>query len=156
VDVDHSLDIFEIVAITSEPSKKIIKRELLIFKHYQMDGKEITCPLRWWEKHEMIFPTVGFLIQQILRIILGSQIETKRIFSLAKILIDLRSFLLKSTNLEKLIFTMNRNWPDDPRVGCKSPSSYLTEPIEIDADLKKELEQFEGAFERDEICGHDF
>jgi hypothetical protein len=29
-----------------------------------------------------------------------------------------------------------------------------TELIEIDADLKKELEQFEGAFERDEICGH--
>jgi hypothetical protein len=36
MDVDYSLDIFEMVAITSDSSKIIAKRELLIFKHYQM------------------------------------------------------------------------------------------------------------------------
>jgi hypothetical protein len=46
---------------------------------------------------------------------------------------------------------MNRNWPNDCKVGCISPSSNLIEFIEIDANLKKKLEQFEGAFERDEI-----
>jgi hypothetical protein len=32
MDVDYSLDIFEMVAIISEPSKIIVKRKLLIFK----------------------------------------------------------------------------------------------------------------------------
>ncbi len=45
---------------------------------------------------------------------------------------------------------MNKNWPNDYKIGCKSPSNLL-ELIGIDADLEEELEQFEGAFERDEI-----
>jgi hypothetical protein len=36
-------------------------------------------PFQWWDKHEAMFPTIGFLIHHILRII-GSQIEIKRIF----------------------------------------------------------------------------
>jgi len=50
---------------TSEPSKDNVKRYILIFRHYQMDVKEITCPFRCWEKHEVLFPIVGFLTQQI-------------------------------------------------------------------------------------------
>ncbi len=46
---------------------------------------------------------------------------------------------------------MSRNWSNDPRVGCKSQCSNLIELIGIDANSEKELEQFEGAFERDEI-----
>jgi hypothetical protein len=57
------------------------------------------------------------------------------------------SFIIKK--LDKLIF-LNKNWPNDCRVGCKSPSNLL-ELIGINADLKEELENFEGAFERDEI-----
>jgi hypothetical protein len=56
--------------------KKNVKRDLLIFRHYQVDVKEITCLLRWWEKHEVLFPINGFLTQQMLGIV-GSQIETK-------------------------------------------------------------------------------
>jgi hypothetical protein len=108
MDVNYSLDIFEMAAITSEPSKIIVKRELLIFNHYQMNVKETTCPFKWWEKHEIMFPIVGFHVQQILRIV-GSQIETEFFSSLAMILTNLRRYHLKPKFLEKLIFTMNRN-----------------------------------------------
>jgi len=51
-----------------------VKRELLVFRIYQLDVKDIKCLLQWWQKHEAMFPIVGFLAQQILGII-GSQIE---------------------------------------------------------------------------------
>jgi len=37
---------------------------------------------------------------------------------------------------------MNKNCPNDCRVGCKSPSN-LSKLIGIDANLEKKLEQFE-------------
>ncbi len=45
---------------------------------------------------------------------------------------------------------MNRNYPDDLRVGCKSSFS-LIELIGIDPDLEELLKQFEKAFEKDEV-----
>jgi hypothetical protein len=51
-----------------------VKRELLVFRIYQLDVKDIKCLLQWWQKHEAMFPIVGFLAQQILGIV-GSQIE---------------------------------------------------------------------------------
>jgi len=46
---------------TNEPMKDIVNLELLIFKRFQMDAKNIICPFEWLEKHESMFPTVGFL-----------------------------------------------------------------------------------------------
>jgi hypothetical protein len=60
---------------TSEPTMELVNRELLIFKRYQMDIQNIKCPLQWWEKHESMFPTIGFCARQFLRIV-GSQFET--------------------------------------------------------------------------------
>jgi hypothetical protein len=57
------------------------------------------------------------------------------------------SFTIKK--LEKLIF-VNKNWPNDCRIGCKSQSNIL-ELINIDENLEKELEKFERTFERNEI-----
>ncbi len=42
---------------------------------------------------------------------------------------------------------MNKNWPNDPRISCKSPSN-LVEFLEKDVVLE---EEFEGEFERDEV-----
>ncbi len=56
---------------------------------------------------------------------------------------------LQSQNLKKLI-SVNNNWPNDFRVDYKC-SSNLLKLIGIDVDLEKELEKFEGTFERDEI-----
>ncbi len=76
---DNKLDIFEMTFSTSEPRMDLINKELLVFKHYQVDVKNIKCPLQWWKKHENMFPTVGLCARQILRIV-GFQIETKIIF----------------------------------------------------------------------------
>jgi hypothetical protein len=88
-DEDSSLDIFQQIPSTNDPSKELVTKVLLIFKHYQMDLKDIKCLLQWWGKHEAMFFIVGFLPCQILSIV-GSQIETKRIFSLVGILTNLR------------------------------------------------------------------
>jgi hypothetical protein len=60
-DEDSNLDIFQQTASTIEPSKELVTKELLIFKHYQMDPKDIKCVFQWWGKHEAMFHTVGFL-----------------------------------------------------------------------------------------------
>jgi len=54
-------DIFEQVVSTSELAKELVKRELLVFKKYQLDIKDIKCFFQWWQKHEAMFPTIGFL-----------------------------------------------------------------------------------------------
>jgi hypothetical protein len=95
-----------------------------------------------------MFLTVGFLAEQILGVI-GFQIETKRIFSLFGILINFRRCRWLTENLEKVIF-VNKNWPNDLKIGCKSPSN-LVEFLERDVDLEKELEEFEGEFEKEEV-----
>jgi len=99
-----------------------------------VDPKNIKCPLQWWGKHEAMFPIVGFLACQTLGIV-GSQIETKRFFSLTCIFTNLRRCHLQT-----------KNWPSDPRDGCK-PLSNLVELIQIDLSFEKELEEFEGSFE---------
>jgi hypothetical protein len=38
-------NIFEQIASTNEPIEKLVKRELLVFKRYQLDVKNIKCPL---------------------------------------------------------------------------------------------------------------
>jgi hypothetical protein len=42
---------------------------------------------------------------------------------------------------------VNKNWPNDLKISCKSLSS-LVDLIETNVNLK---EEFEGAFERDEV-----
>jgi hypothetical protein len=69
--------------------------------------------------------------------IVESQIETKGIFSLARIFTNLRRCRLQTENLEKLIF-VNKNLPNDPRIGCKSPSNLL-EFLKRDMDLEEEF-----------------
>jgi hypothetical protein len=39
------LDIFEQIASTNEPMEELVKRELLVFRRYQLDVKDIKCPL---------------------------------------------------------------------------------------------------------------
>jgi hypothetical protein len=83
-----------------------------------------------------MFSTVGAIV--------GSKIESKRSFSVVKILINLKRCRLQSKNLEIFLF-INKNWPNDCKFGCKSPSS-LVKFIDADGDSKKKLEEFEGFF----------
>jgi hypothetical protein len=91
-----------------------------------------------------MFLTFAFLACQILSIV-GSQIETKGFFSLTRILINIKRCNLQLDNLDTLIF-LKTNWPNDPRIGCKS-----MEIIDINAKLEDKLKKIEGTFERDEI-----
>jgi len=59
-------------------------------------------PLVWWRNHEGQFSNVAFLTKQILDIP-RSQIETKRIFSLARVLIALQQSCLQVENLDMII-----------------------------------------------------
>jgi hypothetical protein len=94
-----------------------------------------------------MFPIVDFYVGKILRIV-GSQIETEKIFSLITILTSFKR-CLQSKKIDKLVF-VNKNWFTDPRIGYKSPSS-LVKLIEINVILKEELEEFKIIFERDEV-----
>ncbi len=43
-----------------------------------------------------------------------------------------------------------KNWPNDPKVGCKSPPN-LFKFLQRDINLEGASEQFEREFEKDEI-----
>ncbi|CAM6044825.1 unnamed protein product [Sphagnum compactum] len=43
----------------AETVKEIITRELLDFRRFHVDVKDIENPLQWWEKHESRFPAVA-------------------------------------------------------------------------------------------------
>jgi hypothetical protein len=74
-------------------------------------------------KTQIYVSNCWFLARQILNIV-ESQIETKRLLSLVDILTNLKRCHLQTYNLKKLIF-VNKNWPNDLRVGCKSPSNFV-------------------------------
>jgi hypothetical protein len=78
IEEDCNLNILKQIINTSEPMKTIIIKYLLSFQSYQMDCKEIKCPLQWCDKHEIMFLTIDLLTYQILNIV-KSQIETMRI-----------------------------------------------------------------------------
>jgi hypothetical protein len=47
-DQDCNLDIFEQITSISKLVKELVRRELLIFRRYQLNVKDIKCPLQWW------------------------------------------------------------------------------------------------------------
>jgi hypothetical protein len=65
----------------NEPTKEVVNKELLMFRRFQVHVKDIKCPLKWWAKHESLFPIVAFPTHQNFGIV-GSQIEIERKFSL--------------------------------------------------------------------------
>ncbi len=56
IDEKNSLDIFEMFIRTSEPTKEVVNKELLMFRRFQVGVKNIKCPLKWWVKYEFLFP----------------------------------------------------------------------------------------------------
>jgi hypothetical protein len=79
------------------------------------------CLLQWWEKCEIMFSYYWFSDSPNFE---HYWITNWNIifFPLAKILINLRRCCLHIENLKKLIF-VNKNWPNGPKIGCRSPSN---------------------------------
>jgi len=127
--------------------KEIITKELFDFRRFHVDLKEINNPFQWWEKQELRFLIVAFLERQILGTV-GSQIEIECIFSLTRILTNLKR-CLQSKNLDKLIF-ISQIWHNNPRPRWKTPSNFV-EFIEEDKIIEEELEETKREFEKEEI-----
>jgi len=98
---NYSLDIFEQTTNTNELTKKLNNMKLLIFKQYQVDVKDMKCPFRQWEKYELMFSIVDFLVHQMLGIVV-SQIKMERIFSLVRIINSCKKLCLQIKILKKL------------------------------------------------------
>ncbi len=64
-----SLDIFEMSIRSNEPKKKLVNKELQMFRKFQTDVKDTKCPLEWWGKHECLFWIVTFLACQFFFIV---------------------------------------------------------------------------------------
>jgi hypothetical protein len=47
IDEENSLDIFEMFVGTNEPMKKVVNKELQMFKRFQVDVNNIKCLLKW-------------------------------------------------------------------------------------------------------------
>jgi hypothetical protein len=45
VEMENNLNIFEMIISINETTMELINRELLIVKHYEVDVKNIKCPL---------------------------------------------------------------------------------------------------------------
>jgi hypothetical protein len=100
-----------------------LKAELSLFRRLHIDPKECENPLAWWKDREVQFPNVGFLARQILGIV-GTQVETERIFSVAGLITAVRRRHIGPDNLNKLVL-IRENWPEDPRAGRKAVESGL-------------------------------
>jgi len=59
------------------------------------------CPFRQWEKYELMFSIVDFLVHQMLGIVV-SQIKMERIFSLVRIINSCKKLCLQIKILKKL------------------------------------------------------
>jgi hypothetical protein len=46
---------------TSEPTKEVMNKELMMFRRFQMDVKDIKCFFRVVDEHKSFFPNVAFL-----------------------------------------------------------------------------------------------
>jgi hypothetical protein len=58
---ENSLEIFLMSIRTNEPTKEVVNKKLLIIRRFQVNVKDIKCPLEWWAKHKSLFPIVAFL-----------------------------------------------------------------------------------------------
>jgi hypothetical protein len=50
---NYNFDILKMITYTSESIKGNVNKELLIFKRFQGNFKEIICPFQWRQKHEL-------------------------------------------------------------------------------------------------------
>jgi len=95
-------------------------------------------PLVWWKTHESQFQNVNFLAKQVFGI-LRSQIETKRVFKLASVLITLRPYYLQVQTLDQIIVIIN-NSPNDLHLN-------MTLNVDLEDYLKVEISATKDHFE---------
>jgi hypothetical protein len=108
--------IFGAMASNEATFHGLLKNELGLFCHLPMKLEDCLFFLTWWKSHEICFLNYFFVARKILGI-LGSQIETKRIFSIVGMLTNLRCCRLGVNNLNKLVMVL-KNWSGDAKANC--------------------------------------
>jgi hypothetical protein len=66
----------------------IVKEQLTRFRTKKVNEEECKDPLAWWRTHMVHFSYVGFVTQQILRIV-EFQIEVEKLFNITSICTNL-------------------------------------------------------------------
>jgi hypothetical protein len=132
--IEKDNNIFSVGASMEETSCALVVVELSLFERLFISLVTCVDPLAWWWIHETQFPNVNFLAKQILGI-LGSHIETERVFNLASGLTTLRRCKLKVDNLDRII-TMVKNWPNNP-LNC-SQHKGLIDFLKVEFVLAKD------------------
>jgi hypothetical protein len=85
--------------------RDFVSSELVGFYWYSIDVENCKCALYWWHKEQNKFPTLVILVRHILGIPIN-QIETKRIFYVARILTTFRKWHLQMKNMDKLTLSI--------------------------------------------------
>jgi len=121
MDDDNKLCIFQMIRGNIELAKKLVKRELLVFSLLSSGcERDQMFPTMMGETWSHVSHSwVSFLLD--LRDYSFINRDWNDIF-LSFLEFEKMSFTIK--NLDKLIF-VNKNWPNDYRVSCKSPSNLL-------------------------------
>jgi hypothetical protein len=119
---EEDVKIFGVKASMEESSYAFVPQKLSLFWRLSIPLSKCVNLLAWWWSHESQFPNVGFLAK-FLKKILEFQIEIKRMFSLASVLIALRHYCLQVENLDRNIFVI-KYWPNDPQLNCSVYANF--------------------------------
>jgi hypothetical protein len=142
------INTIEMTINTIEPTMESVNESFWFSSVIKWMLKTLSVHCSGGKNMKTCFLHLVFVLKKILGIV-GYQIELEKIFSLVGILTNLMRCRLQSNFLNKLIF-INKNWPNDSRIGYKSPSS-LVDFVETDLILEEELEKFEVVFEKDKV-----
>jgi hypothetical protein len=58
---ENNFDICEMFTRINEPAKEVVNKESLMFRRFQVDVKDVKCPVERWTKHKSLFSIVAFL-----------------------------------------------------------------------------------------------
>jgi hypothetical protein len=135
--------LFGDAASPEETCESTLVAEVSLFRRLQIPVEEAASPLAWCKANATRFLTLAYLARQFLGI-RGSQIETKRIFSVAGVLTSLCCCRLGLSNVNGLIM-IYKNWHADARSACEPASTnvveFLNKEHEILDDHEDELEE---------------
>jgi hypothetical protein len=115
----QSTSLYDFMETNEDMTLLVVKEQLTHFRIEKIIEEKCKDPLTWWRTHEVHYSYVEFVAPQILGIV-GSQIEAKRVFSIASICTNLQHSWLGIDNLEMLI-NIYKNWPDDACVVVLHP-----------------------------------
>ncbi len=119
--------------------QRSVNWEFSLFRWFQVDIKEISCPFFVVEQTWNHFSHNGVVSVAKNGWVVGFQIETKHIFPLVVILTNLHQCKLQIDKLERLTF-VNKKWPNNLRLGCNNPKD-TEEVVELEIELACELEE---------------